>query len=101
VTAEAAISILRARGLSDQIQIASPMPSFAASSAAGFWRPPTDFPVLQGRLAIDQAIRVLEGKLMVPHAGPAIRMMTPESVNVIGPDESLNPAWFLPTFTVE
>jgi hypothetical protein len=38
---------------------------------------------------------------MVPHASPAIRMVTPETVNVIGPDESLNPAWFLPTFTVE
>ncbi len=57
--------------------------------------------MLQGRLAIDQAIGAPWYKLMVPHAGPAIRMMTPETVNVIGPDESLNPAWFLPTFTVE
>ena len=62
---------------------------------------PTDFPVLQGRLAIDQAIRLLEGKLTVPHAGPAILMVTPENVDVIGPEESLNPAWFSPTFTVE
>ena len=104
VTAEAAISILRARGLSDQIQIVADYFTHAVYRGIKRGRilaAPTDFPVLQGRLAIDQAIRVLEGKLVVPHAGPAIRMMTPETVNVIGPDESLNPAWFLPTFTVE
>jgi protein TorT len=104
VTAEAAIRILRARGLSDQIQIVADYFTHAVYRGIKRGRvlaAPTDFPVLQGRLAIDQAIRVLEGKLMVPHAGPAIRMMTPETVNVIGPDESLNPAWFLPRFTVE
>lgn len=104
VTADAAVSMLRARGLTDRIKIVADYFTHAVFRGIKRGRilaAPTDFPVLQGRLAIDQAIRILEGKLSVPHAGPAIRMVTPENVDVIGPDESLNPAWFSPTFTVE
>lgn len=104
VTAEAAVSILRARGLTGRIRIVADY--FTHAVFRGIKRrrilaAPTDFPVLQGRLAVDQAIRILEGKLEVPHAGPAIRMVTPENVDQIGPEGSLNPAWFSPTFTVE
>lgn len=104
VTADAAVSILRARGLTGRIEIVADYFTHAVFRGIKRGRilaAPTDFPVLQGRLAIDQAIRVLEGKLTVPHAGPAIRMVTPGNVDVIGPEESLNPAWFSPTFTVE
>jgi protein TorT len=104
VTADVAVSMLRARGLTNRIKIVADYFTHAVFRGIKRGRilaAPTDFPVLQGRLAVDQAVRILEGKLTVPHAGPAIRMVTPENVDVIGPEESLNPAWFSPTFTVE
>ncbi len=104
VTAEAAISVLRARGLIDRIEVVADYFTHAVYRGIKRGRilaAPTDFPVLQGRLAIDQAIRSLEGKLDVLHAGPVVQMVTPDNVDVIGPEESLAPAWFAPTFTVE
>ena len=104
VTAEAAVSILRARGLTGEIKVIADYfthPVYRGIKRRRILAAPTDFPVLQGRLAIDQAIRILEGKLTVKHAGPAIEMVTPENVDVIGPKASLAPASFLPTFTVE
>ena len=73
VTAEAAVSILRARGLTDRIKVVADY--FTHAVFRGIKRQrilaaPTDFPVLQGRLAVDQAVRILDGKLTVPHAGP-------------------------------
>lgn len=104
VTAEAAVSILRARGLTGRIRIVADY--FTHGVFRGIKRgkivaAPTDFPVLQGRLAIDQAVRILEGKLTVPHAGPAIEMVTPDNIGRIGGKESLAPASFSPVFTVE
>jgi protein TorT len=61
---------------------------------------PTDSPVLQGRLAIDQAVRALEGTLTLRHAGPAIRMIDQKSIQGGDIAESLAPAWFKPTFAV-
>lgn len=104
VTAEAAVSLLRARGLTGRIKVVADY--FTHAVFRGIKRrrilaAPTDFPVLQGRLAIDQAVRILEGELTVPHAGPVVRIVTPDNVDVIGPEGSLAPAWFSPTFTVE
>ena len=104
VTAEAAVSVLRARGLSDDIQVLADY--FTHAVYRGIKRErilaaPTDFPVLQGRLGIDQAVRMLEGALEILHVGPAIQMVTPDNVDVIGTTESLAPASFTPTFVVE
>jgi protein TorT len=52
-------------------------------------------------LAIDQAVRALEGTLDVVHAGPAIVMVTPDNIDEVGTGESLAPAWFSPVFTVD
>lgn len=104
VTAEAAVSILRARGLTGRINVVADYfthPVYRGIKRSRILAAPTDFPVLQGRLAIDQAIRILEGKLIVKHAGPAIQMVTPENVDIIGPEQSLAPASFSPTFVVD
>lgn len=104
VTAEAAVSILRARGLSDKIKILADY--FTHAVYRGIKRnrvlaAPTDFPVLQGRLGIDQAVRLLEGNLTIKHAGPVIELVEADNVDVLGPEESLAPAWFKPTFVVD
>ena len=104
VTAEAAVSVLRARNLTGRIKVLADY--FTHGVYRGIKRgrilaAPTDFPVLQGRLGIDQAVRALEGKLDVKHAGPAIVLIDQENVDTIGSEGSLAPASFVPTFTVE
>lgn len=103
VTAEAAISVLRARGLQDDIKVIADYYTHAVYRGIKRGRiqaAPTDFPVMQGRLAIDQAVRVLEGKLEIRHAGPQIRLVHEDNVDVIGTQGSLAPATFSPTFVV-
>ena len=51
--------------------------------------------------SIDMAVRLLEGSLSVTHAGPAITLIDADNVDTLGPEESLAPASFKPTFTVE
>ena len=104
VTAEAAVGMLRAKGLTGRIKVAADYYTHAVFRGIKRGRivaAPTDFPVLQGRLAIDQAIRALEGKLEIKHAGPAIEMVTRDNVDRIGSKGSLAPASFRATFTVE
>lgn len=104
VTAEAAISVLRARGLSDRIGILADYFTHAVYRGIKRGRivaAPTDFPVIQGQLGIDQAVRILEGNLTVKHAGPAIEMVHGDNVDLVGTEGSLAPAWFKPTFTVD
>ena len=104
VTAEAAVSVLRARGISGRIRVLADY--FTHAVYRGLKRnrilaAPTDFPVVQGRLGIEQAVRVLEGKLTIKHAGPAIRLVDVENVDEIGTTGSLAPATFVPTFIVD
>mgnify|MGYP001264864149 CR=1 FL=1 len=104
VTAEAAVGVLRARGLTDQIKVLSDYFTHAVYRGLKRGRiiaAPTDFPVIQGRLGIEQAVRVLEGRLEFKHVGPVIKLVDMESVDKIGTNGSLAPATFAPTFIVE
>ena len=104
VTAEVAVSVLRARGLLGRIGILADY--FTHAVYRGIKRrriqaAPTDFPVIQGRLGIEQAVRLLEGKLDLVHVGPAIRLVDLDNVDELGTGTSLAPAWFTPRFIVE
>ena len=104
VTAEVAVSVLRARGLLGRIRILSDY--FTHAVYRGIKRrriqaAPTDFPVIQGRLGIEQAVRLLEGKLDLVHVGPAIQLVDLDNVDELGTGTSLAPASFTPRFTVE
>ena len=99
--AEAAVSILRAKGLSDKIGIVSDYMTHAVFRGIRRGRilsAPTDFPVLQGKLAIEQAVRALEGKLEITHVGPRVVVVDQNNLDEIGADESLAPPAFLPVF---
>jgi len=101
--AEATMSVLRARGLTDQIGIVSTYMSHAVYRGIMRGRilaASTDFPVWQGRLAIEQAVRALEGELSVVHAGLRIVTVTQETIDAIGPEGSLAPATFVPVFEI-
>lgn len=104
VTAEAAIPILRARGLSDQIKIASYY--FTPGVDQGIRRgqilaAPTDSTVIQGRIAVDQAVRILEGQEFDKHVGPRLYVVDQGNLEDFDPTSTLAPAGFKPIFRVE
>ena len=104
VTAEVAVSALRARGWLGRIGILADY--FTHAVYRGIKRrriqaAPTDFPVIQGRLGIEQAVRLLEGRLDLVHLGPAIRLVDLDNVDELGTGTSLAPASFTPRFVVE
>ena len=102
-TVEASISLLRSRGLTDQINLLAYY--FTPGVFRGIQRgqvlaAPTDSAVIQGRVAIDQAVRILEGKDYYKHVGPALYVIDPENINTFDRGSSLAPDDFKPTFTV-
>lgn len=101
--AEAAISVLRTRGLSDRIGVVSTYVShgvYRGIKRGRILAAPTDFAVMQGRLAVELAVRAIEGKLTILHAGPRIVTLTLENIDRVGTAESLAPASFVPVFKV-
>lgn len=102
-TADAAVSILRAQGRANHVQI------LADYFTHGTYREivrgkvvaaPTDSPPLQGRIAVDQAIRAIEGTLRYRHVGPPVEVIDRTNVQQLDLERSLAPAWFKPTFEV-
>ena len=103
VTADAAVSLLRAKNLTGKVGVLADYfthGTYRAIRRGKVIAAPTDSPVLQGRLAVDQAVRALEGTLTLRHAGPAIRMIDQANIQHGDIAESLAPAWFKPTFAV-
>ncbi len=104
VTAEAAIPILRSRGLADKIKVLSYY--FTPGVDRGIRRKqilaaPTDSPVIQGRIAIDIAVRILEGKDHQKHVGPALFVVDQDNHATFNPASTLAPDGFKPVFRVE
>ncbi len=104
VTAEAAVGVLRSRDLMDKIKIMSYY--FTPGVYQGIKRgqimaAPTDSTVIQGRIAIDQAVRILEGKEYQKHVGPKLSVIDKSNVNTFDRDSALAPVSFKPTFTVD
>jgi periplasmic protein TorT len=102
--AEAAVPILRARGLEGKVSILSTYLSHAVYRGVVRGRilsAPTDSPVVQGRLAIEMAVRSVEGRLTVRHAGPPIAIVTSELAGTALIEGSLAPASFVPVFSLE
>lgn len=102
--AEVAVSILRARGETGRIGLISTYMShgvFRGIRRGRILAAPADSPVVQGRLGIEMAVRALEGKLTIRHAGPAIKVITPGNAQGFDRAANLAPASFLATFFVQ
>lgn len=104
VTAEAAVPVLRARGLAEQVKVVSYY--FTPGVYQGIRRgqilaAPTDSTVIQGRIAVDQAVRILEGEDYTKHAGPALYVINAENVESFDRAAALAPDGFTPVFRVE
>lgn len=100
--AEAAISVLRERGIQDKTAIISTY--FTPGVYRGIIRgrilaAPSDSPVLQGRLSIGQAVNLLEERSYIKHLGPAIKMVDAATLKNIHLEDDMTPSTFSPQFS--
>lgn len=103
VTADAAVSILRAQHRVRQVQVLADYfthGTYRAIKRGKVVAAPTDSPVMQGKIAIDQAVRAIEGSITIRHAGPQIFVVDADNIATLDITDSLAPAWFKPTFEV-
>ena len=103
VTAEAATSILRDRGLDSDIAVVSYYftPGVHEGLVSGrILAAPTDSPVIQARVAIDQAVRALEGLPFEKHVGPELFVVDVDGIDAFDSTSTLAPDSFSPVFSV-
>lgn len=103
IAAEAGVVAVRNAGLVGEVDV------FAFDIIPGVWDAivagdavgsPTDYTVIQGRMAIDQAVRNLEGQtLKSPIAGPIPEMVTAENAETLEYTLMFAPRDFQATFT--
>ncbi|NLR75300.1 TMAO reductase system periplasmic protein TorT [Leeia aquatica] len=103
VTAEAAQGIVKSRNLGGKVQLLSfyITPGVYEGIKQGqIMASPADSMVIQGRIAVDQAIRLLEGKPVLKHVGPKIFVVDQQNIGRIVKENILPPDSFTPVFTV-
>lgn len=104
VTAEAAIQVLKERNLQDKVKVISyyMTPGIVdLIKDKNVLAAPTDSAVIQSRIAVDQAVRILEKKDHLKHVGPKLYVVDQEGIAAFDPTSSIAPAGFQPVFTVE
>jgi len=102
-TTEAAAQLLRERELSGKIKVLAYYftPGVYEDIKRGrVVAAPTDSAVIQGRVAIDQAVRILEGKPYHKHVGPEIYVIDKSNINTFDYASSLAPSNWSPVFSV-
>jgi protein TorT len=102
VSAGAAVTILRTRGLSDRIKVVSYYftPEVHREIKRGhILCAPTDSPVIQGRIAVDQMVRILEHKPYHKRVGPHIYIIDRENIDSFDHQASLAPGGFRATYS--
>lgn len=101
--AEAAIAELRRRGREGSTAIVA---SYLTPGVHGgimrgrILAAVTDFPVLQGRLAVRQALLALEGHPIEPYVGPAVELVDSASLVRYPAQWMLPPAGFVPVYEI-
>ncbi len=101
VTAGAAVKILRRRGLSQRIKVVSYYftPEVYREIKRGhILCAPTDSPVIQGRIAVDQMVRILEHKPYHKRVGPHIYIIDKDNIDSFDRETSLAPSGFRATY---
>jgi periplasmic protein TorT len=103
VTAVAAVRTLRARGLTDRIKVMAYYftPEVYREIKRGhILGAPTDSPVIQGRIAVDQLVRILEHRPFMKQVGPHIQVIDSGNINAFDRATSLAPDGFRATYSV-
>ncbi|WP_432816805.1 TMAO reductase system periplasmic protein TorT [Sulfitobacter sp. JB4-11] len=104
VTAEAAQGLIRERGLQGEVDLLAfyMTPGVYTGIKRGFiLAAPADSMVIQGRIAMDQAVRILEGKEYVKHVGPKIFVVDPDNINDVPQTDILPADGYKPVFSVD
>ncbi|TDE40117.1 TMAO reductase system periplasmic protein TorT [Antarcticimicrobium sediminis] len=104
VTAEAAQGLIRERGLKGKVDLLAfyMTPGVYTGIKRGFiLAAPADSMVVQGRIAMDQAVRILEGKDYIKHVGPKIFVVDPSNINDTARENILPPEGYKPVFSVD
>lgn len=99
--AEAAISVLRERKLQKKVQLLSTYltPGVYRGIVRGkVLAAPTDSPIIQGRLSVNQAVNVLENRPFMRHLGPTVQLLHGKNIKDLAIEGSLAPATFTPVF---
>ena len=104
VTAEAAVPVLRKRGLTDRVKVLSYY--YSPGVHRGITRgqivaAPSDSPVIQARIAGDQLVRALEDKLSLRHVSPKIVVIDRANLSSFDAATTLPPRGFRPIFSVK
>ncbi len=103
VTAEAAQGLIRERGLKGQVDLLSFYMTpgvFEGIKRGLIAASPADSMVIQGRVAVDQAVRALEKKDLIKHVGPKIFVLDSNNIGQVNKDTILPPDGFKPLFSV-
>ena len=103
VTAEAAQGVIRERGLKGKVDLLAfyMTPGVYEGIKRGFiLAAPADSMVIQGRIAIDQAVRAIEGKELTKHVGPKIFVVDPSNIDSVPMTNILPPKGYKPVFSV-
>ena len=103
VTAEAAVKILRKRGLADRIKIMSYY--YSPGVHRGIRRgdilsAPTDLTVLQARIAVDAMVRILEKRDYLKHLAPRVMVVDRDNIRNWDTSTTLAPRGFRPIFSI-
>jgi periplasmic protein TorT len=103
VTAEAAVKILRRRGLADRIKILSYY--YSPGVHRGIRRgditaAPSDLTVLQARIAVDVMVRILEKRDYFKHVAPRVTVVDRDNIRSWDTSTTLAPRGFRPIFSI-
>lgn len=105
--AVSAVQVVREAGVEDQVKVLAfhqNPPVYDGIAAGDILAASNDHTVIQGRVAVDLAVRLLEGQTLEPsnRVGPIITIMTPESLKSDFVWEStFAPKDYKPEFTIE
>jgi protein TorT len=103
VTAEAAVKILRRRGLADRINVLSYYFSPGVDRGirrGGITAAPSDLTVLQARIALDVMVRIIEKKAYYKHVAPMVIVVDRENIRSWDSSTTLAPRGFRPIFSI-
>ena len=103
VTAEAAVKILRRRGLAGRIKILSYY--YGPGVHRGIRRgditaAPSDLTVLQARIAVDVMVRILEKRDYYKHVAPRVMVVDRDNIRTWDTSTTLAPRGFRPIFSI-
>jgi protein TorT len=103
VTAVAAAKVLRIHGLGKRVKVMSYYLTpevYRGIKRGHILGAPTDSPVIQGRIAVDQLVRLLEHKPCLKNVGPRVFIVDSRNADTFDHSASMAPSGFRATYAV-